>query len=344
MNDSASGSSVRPVKMLQAFKELGWEVDLVSGFSNLSNFKSRGSVLKKWIKKVKSGEKYDFCYIEPPAGPMFHPLDLKFMRIIKKQGIPMSLFYRDAYWCLADWFNLPDQKFKLWLIKVIQNHQWKKFQKYCDIIYMPSESFGAAMKPKCEMKVLPPAGALREGISEKPFGTRKIIYVGEYSKEAGMQILINAMDIVNKKIPVTLELCCRQAEFQASGDILSQDYINIHHVSGDELAKIYLDCDTAVVPRERDSYMDMALPVKIFEYLSFGLPIVSTDVTEIARFVNQNDCGIICKADAQSLADAILTIYSDEISYYALKRNAIDTLNKNLWIHRAEQIAEDFSR
>ncbi len=48
-----------------------------------------------------------------------------------------------------------------------------------------------------------------------------------------------------------------------------------------------------------------AFPTKFAEYASMGRPILVTDVDETAEFVKRYNCGFVCKATSQDLADAM---------------------------------------
>ena len=52
-----SGSQVRPRKMLQAFKNIGYDVDVIMGYG-----KSRLRSIREIKKKIIEGVKYDFLY------------------------------------------------------------------------------------------------------------------------------------------------------------------------------------------------------------------------------------------------------------------------------------------
>lgn len=63
--------------------------------------------------------------------------------------------------------------------------------------------------------------------------------------------------------------------------------------------------DVLIIPRTRDTAMRGGLPSKFAEYLALGKPLVVTDVDDTARYVREHDCGLICKPDANSMADAL---------------------------------------
>lgn len=344
MKDCSSGSSVRPIKILNAFNELGWQVDIVAGFSNPANIPARTATVRKFIKKLKTESDYDFCYIEPPAGPMFTPADLSLMKLVHKKKIPTAIFYRDAYWKLADWFkNCTSSALKTRVICAMQKYQWEFIQKYCDVIYGSTESFCEAMEPIRKMKLLPPAGEILEKTTDGIPNKKRIVYAGSFSEKAGGKILIDAMEIVNRTMKIDLELVCRKPEFDSMGiDAQKYSWLHVRHIFGEELNKLYLTCDCAVIPREFDLYMSIALPVKLLEYISYGFPVVASDINETTKFIKKYDIGLVCDCTAQALAESIIKIYSDEKQFKKYHDNAIKALmSENLWTHRAQQIAKD---
>ena len=78
-----SGSAVRPLKMLQAFKELGVQVKVISGQTN--RIQERKLAVKEAMDYLKLHSP-DFCYIEPPSGPMFYSGDLNLIRLLHRQA------------------------------------------------------------------------------------------------------------------------------------------------------------------------------------------------------------------------------------------------------------------
>ena len=62
--NSSSASGIRPVRMLEAFRQLGYEVDVVAGYSS-----ERKKIIKKIKQKIENGVKYDFIYSESSTMP-----------------------------------------------------------------------------------------------------------------------------------------------------------------------------------------------------------------------------------------------------------------------------------
>jgi len=74
-------------------------------------------------------------------------------------------------------------------------------------------------------------------------------------------------------------------------------------VSYDRIPEIIGASDVAVAPLARNR---KASPLKVFEYMACGRPIVVSDVDEVGNFVRMSGCGIVVNpGDPDGLADAI---------------------------------------
>jgi glycosyltransferase involved in cell wall biosynthesis len=170
------------------------------------------------------------------------------------------------------------------------------------------------------------------------------IYVGGISSRYGINILLDAFDLVNKKQRLELIIVCRKNEYNvldsSTIEKIKRNWIKVYHVSGDDLKDLYYKSDFGIIPRLKDDYNIIAMPVKLFEYLSYGIPIVATNCLEMEKFINKHQCGVICEDNSKSLAEAISKINNKEY-YEILCNNAQGTiLDGNLWADRVKSIVE----
>lgn len=336
--DMKSGSSVRPQRMYDAFKKLGYDVDLLSGLQN----RKRERWHRVWEKyhEIRQNPP-DFCYVEPPSGPFFNLCDHLLLLWLKHRGVPIGLFYRDAYWLFADFWPVHGLK-RFFLRKM---HQFDLFiiRRTCKVVFFPTQSMSVLFKlPR--MRLLPPAG-VDMVIPSHPLCNRAL-YVGGVSSFYGTDIMLKAFSIVNDKLhrKIALTVVCREREM---GDFFKKyegrPWLTIKHLSGDrELAPVYKECDIALYPSRKDFYMDFCMPVKLFEYLSRGLPVATTNCKETAAFVESNGIGVVAQSDAQSFADSVLKLYDNPTLMQTCRENAVKTLReRSLWVHRAQNAAEE---
>ena len=321
------GSAVRPYKMYNAFINRGYEVILING-----NVQERR---KKFIHSKKNNhlENIDYCYIEPSTYPC-HPIDYLMFIYIKSLNIPVGLFYRDMYHKFPELFNKKGIKKMELLIRY--KFDWSIYKIISKTIFFPSDSMAKYFKFD-NKAALPPAGEITK--VNKEHLSNSVIYVGGTSKEFGTDILLDAMRYVNEKINIKLILVCREYNDELFDKYANSNWLEIKHLSTDELAHEYVNSDIAIIPRPITEYNSFAVPIKLFEYLSYNVPIVTTNCFETARFVENNQIGVVTGDNYQELAEAIMKLYKNDNEIFKYTNNSKKTLiNGNLWGHRVDKI------
>ncbi len=323
------GSAVRPFKIYNAFIKKGHDVILINGNAQ----ERRNKLIQN--KKNSRLDNIDYCYIEPSTYPC-HPLDYLMFMYVRSLKVPVGLFYRDMYFKFPELFKKQGIKKIELLIRYWID--WTIYKFISKTIFFPSDSMAEYFN--FDNKVaLPPAGDDMQLIREHL--KYSLIYVGGLSKEFGTEILLEAMDILNKKKKIKLVIICREYDNQLFDKYKNSDWLEIKHLSNHELQQEYMNADVAIIPRPITEYNNFAIPIKLFEYLSYHMPIVTTNCFETAKFVRENQIGIVVDDDSQVMADAIIQLFEspDEIEKYAKKTKEV-LLNENLWEHRVDKIEE----
>ena len=66
------------------------------------------------------------------------------------------------------------------------------------------------------------------------------------------------------------------------------------------------------------------MPNKLFENLVAGIPTIASNFPEMARIINQEECGLLIDAtQPQQIADAIEYLYRNEGSKLEMGQNAL---------------------
>ncbi|SDM56504.1 glycosyltransferase [Sediminibacillus halophilus] len=338
-SEGSSGSRVRPQKMYQAFKSIGYDVFLISG-----NKEEKELGYKKLKKK---NEKFDFCYIEPSSYPTQPLIDYKVINYIRKRKIPIGIFYRDAYWKFYDSFVY--RGIKNYELKLRYRLDLMFFKSVSDVMFFPSEEMGNHFTFRQPKVALPPAADKR---SFQTIQTESIvkriptaIYVGGVSKRYGTELLLESFKKVNEQgIKVNLLLICRKNEYESNFNLfqsyINNDWLVIKHLNGQQLENEYIKADFGVIPILRDVYNDFAVPVKLFEYLSYRLPILTTDCTVLRKYVTENNLGVSKSENIDSFIKGIQYL----ITNYPKYSESVDSfVNKGgFWEHRAKKVSNLF--
>ena len=81
-------------------------------------------------------------------------------------------------------------------------------------------------------------------------------------------------------------------------------------------------------------------PVKLFEYLSMGKPIVASEIGQQGEVINDRTNGLLCKVnDIDDFVAKIKILHDDhQLSDQISKRARTEAIKKYDWINNAETI------
>ncbi len=88
--------------------------------------------------------------------------------------------------------------------------------------------------------------------------------------------------------------------------------------------------DVGLLPFKKDPLTEAASPIKIFEYMSVGMPVISTDMMGTKEVIKDNYNGILVKNDAEFVS-ALIKIAEDKDFYKKLKENSFETVKMYDW-------------
>lgn len=157
--------------------------------------------------------------------------------------------------------------------------------------------------------------------------TYNVLFVGRLEKQKGIFDLIKAFNMIkddNIKLLLMGPFMNNEKEIK---DLIkklniSDKIVFLGNINSDERFKYFASADVFVLP----SYFE-GLPVAILEAMSFGLPVISTNVGAIPEVVKKDNGILIKPGDVKALKNAILKIKNNtKIDY---KKNNIEKIKKN---------------
>lgn len=135
----------------------------------------------------------------------------------------------------------------------------------------------------------------------------------------GIEILIDAMNIVRRSLPqVKLSVACtpQKATMDYYNELKKRhesDRLSFHDdVFYSTNAKDFFKaCYLTVIPHPHHVYYHTTLPVKLFDSLACGRPVVSTNCKETAKILLDYRCGVVADFNAESLAEKIIQLLAN---------------------------------
>lgn len=342
-----SGSRVRPYEMLAAFRSLGYEVFEVTGTAA-----QRRARLEALRRELAHGRSFDFAYSEshtlPPALTEPHHLptapflDARVLRLAHASGIPVGVFYRDVHWRFPHFrehYSLAKRLASL----VFYRLEWRTYLSAADHLFLPSLGMRDALpSPAFEggMSALPPG---IDAVPEAPRRARpglaelRLLYVGGVAPPVyDLGPLLEAARLTQS---ASVTVCCREAEWRAVRHRYSlPGNVRVVHASGPELASHYAEADATLLFLASDPYLGFAMPVKLFETIQHGLPMIVSGSPEAARFVRAEHTGwaVDSPAEFRALVDGLI---ADPARLDEAYRQVHAAAPRHTWRVRAAEVA-----
>ena len=346
----ASASQLRPIKIIETFKSMGYDVYLVEGY---------GKERKKQITRIKSeirlGGKFEFVYSECNTTPTLltekhhfptYPfLDFSFWRFCKKNGINIGLFYRDIFWCSPDFNKGIVQR----ALRFFYKYDLRQYNKFVSALFVPSYEMISHLKYKLVMPIheLYPGcdKFIYSKVDNDYIHTKiNILFIGGIGVGYDLRMF---MKVVKSFPMINFTLCCRSEDWEIYKTTYTDylgDNIEIVHKSGAEKDKLYSQADLFCMFVKPIHYWEFAVPFKLFEAIGHGCPLITTKNTWCASFVQKNNIGYVSDFDEDSLSNTLQNITSNYEKLKSFKKNVEIIAKENTWEDRCKKIDEILSK
>ncbi len=339
-----SGSQIRPQKMIQAFKDIGYDVELIMG-----NCSTRRIQIKQIKENIKLGIKYDFLYSESTTSPTLFTeknhflkclfLDFNFFKYCKANSINIGFFYRDIHWVFKEYINY-SSAIKKTIFKFFYMYDLREYVKYIDILYLPSVKMDDYVPIDFNNIVELPPGIEKNHIKELIYNKKlSFIYVGGLGLLYDLTLFSNAISTING---VEFNICVREKEWLENKHYYN--YLNntkIYHKTHNELKDIYKISSIGILFVAPTIYWKFAMAVKLFEYISYRKPIIAVKNTAVGDFVEKNDIGWVIDYDKNKLKELIDYLQNNLEEIDKKIKNIEKIIPENTWESRAMKVTSD---
>jgi len=160
-------------------------------------------------------------------------------------------------------------------------------------------------------------------------------FIGTLKPWHGMMVLTEAFDLFRKQhADARLLIVGDGPEREAiAEDLAARECDHLAVVTGKvdpgRVPSLIATMDVAVAPYPRQEGFYFS-PLKIFEYMACGVPVVASRIGQIPRYVEDGKTGLLCPpGDALAIARALERLYDDPALRQSLGRNACARMAEN---------------
>lgn len=201
-----------------------------------------------------------------------------------------------------------------------------------------------------------PNGLFPSQIRSLPISQRtrdSLVYMGNLEPDFGVELAIRAFQEIKKKRSEATLRIIGGGENLLSLNIfvkkfnLEKDVIFYGHViDNDEMARIVRTSYIGLAPYRAfpESIRWYGDAGKIRQYTAAGLPVVTTHVPPLGRYVVERGAGIMTKDTVKSFSDGILRLLSDDALYEKLSAGAVKVSRDNTWENVYTKALEDMEK
>jgi glycosyltransferase involved in cell wall biosynthesis len=262
--------------------------------------------------------------------------DLAVIGLAHALDIPIVTYVRDAYQLFPELY--PRDSLKRRLAAAAFLPAMRALRAVSSHVAFPTAGLAEAVfGPGANAPLLPPGAPEPVEVPRRPSANR-ILYVGDARLTAqGADRLLEAVEIARARgVEVELDVVSRPGQEPRPPHA---PWLRVHRAEGPDIHALLPDVVATAIPRPRTRYNDLALPITLFDYLSYGRPLLVTDCREQARVVADADAGLVTPDDPPAIADGIArfaTAPADAHSRWST--NAAAAARAASWEDRAHRI------
>lgn len=351
--DPRKAPSIRAINMVSSLKKIV-DIEVITTLEAYPLFNSINfdipfiKILEKplrissEIRSIVMNNDIDAMYIEA-MGTCLYAFDYWFLNKKMAQDVPLFPFIRDLYWLFPGELK-PTFTIERWYRYMNREFNW--YLKNSNAVFLPSSSMKAQV-PFSNTYALPPAGDPRRCINKELPDNHNVVFTGGISKTTGIIQLLEAMSLVRKQHPDAKCTIVGKGDPEVIKKIMKTENVKFFgEVQFHEIPKILSEAYLTIIPRTQTTHNNFALPLKLFDYMSCSRPVVVTDCSEMATFVNENKIGVVSKDDtAEQMSKSMIYLMDNPSVAQQFANNAFDAIvNNHSWDCRAKELIEIISR
>lgn len=180
-----------------------------------------------------------------------------------------------------------------------------------------------------------------------------LMYHGTLTERNGLDIAIRALALAHRITPqLRLDIKGRGEQLPILKQLARELGVSNHVVFSDpcpaeELVNFVIHGDVGIIPYRCDSFMELVLPTKAYEFAWMHRPMIASD-TRAIRSMFRPESIILCDSTSpESFAEAIITLYQDPEKRACMSSNAAQDYEPYRWesmAARYQQLLASLSR
>lgn len=357
---STSANSLQVIQMCKAFTQLGHEVTLLTSCSLFDFFSAAEKI------RIHYGLDNSVKVVAVPNRYQKEMSDRKIERILYRLGVKLHLFIfkttNTIVYSRNIGFVLEGLKRKIYSIwethKQVHSSHKDLLHPYKENTYIVtiSEYLGRQIKKQVKntIKVLVAEDGVEYEYYQKtaPINLSQlfkknqpiITYCGSLGKNRGIELIV---EFARKNLSINCLIIGGNEEEKSTylnNQQCPENLVFLGFIKSVDVPAYLKGSDLLLMPYSNKIFSrDYMSPLKLYEYMGSGAPVVSSDLPILKRIIKNGENGYLFSADDYS--DFELTVKNalntDEGKKHMITHNALQIARQNSWKKRAEKIIDN---
>jgi hypothetical protein len=322
------GATTRITQLRDALARIA-DLDVVSG--------SRSTRAAQLARRIRSLRRLDGIYVENST-TLPGPADLAYLGLARARHVPILTYVRDAQQLFSEYDSASTVKQRLSRRAFMP--ALRLLMRLSTRVAFPSRGLALAINgDDREAFLLPPGARLAADVAPEA-GARALLFVGPMNRPAhGADLLVAAVGEARRRGAEVDVISISREGQEWPGD--APAWLRRERADGPEIDRFLPQVMATITPRRKTPYNDLAVPIKVLEYLGYGRPLIATDTEETTAIISEAGCGVIVPDTVEGLASGILAVANasaeQRAAWGAAARRAAE---RNSWDERARRVIE----
>lgn len=173
-----------------------------------------------------------------------------------------------------------------------------------------------------------------------------IVYIGSFKAWKGVDTLVQSIKYTNKKNFTVLLIGGKGSDRVNVNHLIKEEGVTekvviMDYLPQKDIIRILKNSDIAILPNNMEAEYEYTSPLKMFEYMASGLPIVASNISSIKEIlISGRNCLFFKSGNPQDLALMLDRLIADPKERQGIGSNNIHDIRNFTWENRAKAIIQ----
>ena len=178
-----------------------------------------------------------------------------------------------------------------------------------------------------------------------------ITYVGGFDIHRGLESAVKSIPLIKKKIRnFKFVLVGSGSNYESLLQLVNkldvEKYVSFEGWKSHELLPSYIKgSDVCLIPHLKTEHTDNTIPHKLFQYMIFEKPVISSNCNPLLRIISETNSGLIYESDNEKdLSEKIISLYNQPLLMKEMgARGKEAVLNTYNWENASKNLVSIYS-